>query len=48
MKNGMMIDDYGIVWNRDTRKADGKYKNGKVVPFTKVEQRTIEVWEDNN
>jgi len=48
MKNGIIVDTYGIVWNKDTRKAEGRFKDGKVVAFTSIEKRTIELWEDNN
>jgi hypothetical protein len=47
-KNGVIVDSFSIVWNATTRKAEGMYKNNKVVPFTSVQQYTYDLWCDNH
>ena len=47
-KNGPLVDDNNIVWDRVQRnKPYGRWADGKVVPFNKKEKMTVEIWQED-
>lgn len=47
-KNGPLVDDNNIVWDRIQRnKPYGRWVDGKVVPFNKKEKMTVEIWQED-
>ena len=47
-KNGPLVDDNNIVWDRVQRnKPYGRWVDGKVVPFNKKEKMTVEIWQED-
>jgi hypothetical protein len=47
-KNGPLVDDNNIVWDRLQRnKPYGRWVDGKVVPFNKKEKMTVEIWQED-